>query len=167
MVLSKTNTDTLCLDTDGRGVFIQKALYRYNLWTGMYMLEPHERWALNILFSILATMGCLYTFVFWKGFLDGWNAQHWLKKLLNERGASYTYSHCAIIAFYLVGTWDIAEWNPFMEGFNWRQSLQKKSYVLVWYSQNSRTAIRSHHFSSKSGDQSSPYVSEFTTRTNE
>lgn len=36
------------------------------------MLEPHERWGLNLLFTILTTMGCLYTFMFWKGLLDGW-----------------------------------------------------------------------------------------------
>jgi hypothetical protein len=38
------------------------------------MLEPHERWTLNILFSLLAVMGLLYTFIFWKGFVDGWNS---------------------------------------------------------------------------------------------
>jgi len=77
MVLTKTNTDTLCLDMEARGIStgIQKALYRYNLWTGMYMLEPHERCALNMLFSMLATMGCFYAFVFWKGFFYGWNTE--------------------------------------------------------------------------------------------
>jgi len=69
MGLSKTNTDTLCHD----GSTIRKAFYRYNLWTGMYMLEPHERLALNVLFTVLATMVLLYTFAFWKGFIDGWN----------------------------------------------------------------------------------------------
>ena len=79
MVLSKTNTDTLCLDTNPssfvgkRFLWFRKANYRYNLWTGLYMLEPHERWTLNLLFGILATMSCLYACVFWKGFYDGWS----------------------------------------------------------------------------------------------
>mmetsp|Transcript_3968 Transcript_3968/g.4875 ORF Transcript_3968/g.4875 Transcript_3968/m.4875 type:complete len:85 (-) Transcript_3968:394-648(-) len=76
MTLSKTNTDTLCLDTRPEAssipLWIRKAVYRYNLWTGMYMLEPHERHALNVLFGTLALMGCLYTYVFWKGFFDGY-----------------------------------------------------------------------------------------------
>ena len=75
MALSKTNTDTICLDTSSRFKWLRKALYRYNLWTGMYMLEPHERWALNVLFGTLAVMGCLYAFVFWRGFIDGWQVQ--------------------------------------------------------------------------------------------
>mmetsp|Transcript_6444 Transcript_6444/g.9431 ORF Transcript_6444/g.9431 Transcript_6444/m.9431 type:complete len:83 (-) Transcript_6444:348-596(-) len=74
MVLSKTNTDTLCLDSESRGASIKKAIYRYNLWTGMYMLEPHERSAINVIFTVLGVMGCLYTYVFWKGVIDGWNA---------------------------------------------------------------------------------------------
>jgi hypothetical protein len=78
MVLSKTNTDSLCVDIESDGLlqrntrWIRKAYYKYNLWTGLYMLEPHERWGLNLLFTILTTMGCLYTFMFWKGLLDGW-----------------------------------------------------------------------------------------------
>eukprot|EP00979_Chaetoceros_neogracilis_P018086 scaffold10550_cov271-Chaetoceros_neogracile.AAC.65 len=74
MVLSKTNTDTLCLDQNSKGGYIRKAVYRYNLWTGMYMLEPNERCALNFLFAILAGMCCLYTLAFWKGLLEGWQA---------------------------------------------------------------------------------------------
>ena len=77
MVLSKTNTDTLCLDTrpDASVVplWMRKATYRYNLWTGMYMLEPHERHTLNVFFSILAFFGSVYTYVFWKGFFDGFS----------------------------------------------------------------------------------------------
>lgn len=75
MVLSKTNTDTMCVDTrpDASKIplWIRKATYRYNLWTGMYMLEPHERFALNVFVGTLAFFGSLYTYVFWKGFLDG------------------------------------------------------------------------------------------------
>lgn len=37
------------------------------------MLEPHERWGLNLLFTILITMGFFYTLMFWKGLLDGWS----------------------------------------------------------------------------------------------
>ena len=78
MVLSKTNTDALCLDTrPGASIiplWIRKAIYRYNLWTGMYMLEPCERQALNAFFGTLAFMGSLYTYVFLKGFLDGFAA---------------------------------------------------------------------------------------------
>jgi len=74
MALSKTNTDTLCHDPNSRFACLRKAFYRYNLWTGMYMLEPHERWTLNILFGLLAVMGVLYTFIFWKGFTDGWKS---------------------------------------------------------------------------------------------
>ena len=78
MVLSKTNTDALCLDTRPEAssipLWIRKAFYRYNLWTGMYMLEPHERNALNVFFVTLAFMGSVYTYVFWKGFFDGFAA---------------------------------------------------------------------------------------------
>jgi len=76
MNLSKTNTDTLCHDEGSKAAPIQKAFYRYNLITAMYMLEPSERWALNILFVILAALGFLYTYVFWKGFMDGWRLDY-------------------------------------------------------------------------------------------
>lgn len=78
MVLSKTNTDSLCVDIESNDFlsrstrWIRIANYKYNLWTGLYMLEPHERWGLNFLFTILITMGFLYTAMFWKGLYDGW-----------------------------------------------------------------------------------------------
>jgi len=36
------------------------------------MLERHERWSTNLLFGSIAIMGILYTYVFWRGFYDGW-----------------------------------------------------------------------------------------------
>jgi hypothetical protein len=52
--LSNTNTDALCCEEG----FFSRALYRYNLWTGLYMLEQHER----IFFHIF---GCFYSRYFY------------------------------------------------------------------------------------------------------
>ena len=51
---------------------IQLNLYRYNLWTGLYMLEPKERIAINALFGFLFFICFWYTNMFLRGFLDGW-----------------------------------------------------------------------------------------------
>ena len=51
---------------------IQLNLYRYNLWTGLYMLEPKERIAINALFGFLFFIWFWYTNMFLRGFLDGW-----------------------------------------------------------------------------------------------
>mmetsp|Transcript_3193 Transcript_3193/g.3559 ORF Transcript_3193/g.3559 Transcript_3193/m.3559 type:complete len:84 (+) Transcript_3193:106-357(+) len=76
MALSKTNTDSQCLDTSKSSIpfltWFRKVSYFYNLWTGMYMLERHERWSTNVLFGSIAIMGILYTSVFWRGVYDGW-----------------------------------------------------------------------------------------------
>jgi len=86
MVLSKTNTDKICFPSgskssseaaqDNRAASISKKiqlyLYRYNLWTGLYMLEPRERVAINTLFSFLFLVWCWYTNMFLRGIIDGW-----------------------------------------------------------------------------------------------
>lgn len=105
MGLSKTNTDTLCLDVsvERKGTqTLRRWVYLYNIWTGyvikiliasivqnplfffaqaslmtilrfcrLYMLEPHEKWALHLFFGSVLLMGFLYTYIFWKGFIQG------------------------------------------------------------------------------------------------
>mmetsp|Transcript_2227 Transcript_2227/g.3012 ORF Transcript_2227/g.3012 Transcript_2227/m.3012 type:complete len:80 (-) Transcript_2227:54-293(-) len=78
MPLEKTNTDTVCLDTNPSASYvplcIRKGIYRYNLWTGMYMLEPDERRPLNLFIGTLSFLGSLYAYVFVKGFVNGYAA---------------------------------------------------------------------------------------------
>mmetsp|Transcript_28755 Transcript_28755/g.41784 ORF Transcript_28755/g.41784 Transcript_28755/m.41784 type:complete len:97 (-) Transcript_28755:427-717(-) len=84
MVLSKTNTDAMCCPTPstapttrstsskgGRHV-IDKCIYRYNLWTGLYMLEPHERYVFNASMAVFVCCVCLYWGVFVRAFWVGW-----------------------------------------------------------------------------------------------
>mmetsp|Transcript_22738 Transcript_22738/g.47213 ORF Transcript_22738/g.47213 Transcript_22738/m.47213 type:complete len:116 (-) Transcript_22738:5311-5658(-) len=70
--LCKTNTDSLCCDpTSGP---IRKFIYRFNHWTGLYMLEPSERLAFHAVVGIFVTSSCLYTLCFVSGFADGWES---------------------------------------------------------------------------------------------
>mmetsp|Transcript_1241 Transcript_1241/g.1161 ORF Transcript_1241/g.1161 Transcript_1241/m.1161 type:complete len:100 (-) Transcript_1241:168-467(-) len=87
MVLSKTNTDKICFPSGSKSSSavaqnhksssiskkLQLYIYRYNLWTGLYMLEPRERIAINTLFGFLFLVWCWYTNMFLRGLLNGWN----------------------------------------------------------------------------------------------
>mmetsp|Transcript_3463 Transcript_3463/g.5782 ORF Transcript_3463/g.5782 Transcript_3463/m.5782 type:complete len:102 (-) Transcript_3463:188-493(-) len=64
---TNTNTDVLCCD-DG---FLAKAMYRYNLWTGLYMLEQDERLFFHIFGWMFVFSLSLYMGVFLHGFVDG------------------------------------------------------------------------------------------------
>jgi len=76
MALTKTNTDALCPPTKGNSTIIlwlQKAKYRYYLWTGLYMLETHERTVFHIVVGPIVVAFCLYAAIFVRGFVCGWN----------------------------------------------------------------------------------------------
>lgn len=76
MALTKANTDALCPPTVGKNpvvLWIQKMKYRYYLWTGLYMLETHERVAFHIVVGPIAVAFCLYALVFVRGFVKGWS----------------------------------------------------------------------------------------------
>eukprot|EP00934_Nitzschia_sp_Nitz4_P000828 Nitzschia sp. Nitz4//scaffold84_size84139//45414//45746//NITZ4_005200-RA/size84139-processed-gene-0.99-mRNA-1//-1//CDS//3329559039//828//frame0 len=66
--LTNTNTDVMCSSSDG---IFSKWVYRFNLWTGLYMLNPYERFVLYLLggFTLLASL--TYFVVFWRGFTAG------------------------------------------------------------------------------------------------
>lgn len=75
MALTKTNTDSLCPPTKGGNpiiLWLQKMKYRYYLWTGLYMLETHERLAFHVVVLPIAVAFCLYAAVFVRGFFSGW-----------------------------------------------------------------------------------------------
>jgi len=77
MALTKTNTDDLCLPTTGYNPLIlrwKKFLYRYHLWTGLYMLETHERIAFHIVVGPVMLAACLYVGVFFDGIVQGWRS---------------------------------------------------------------------------------------------
>mmetsp|Transcript_103 Transcript_103/g.139 ORF Transcript_103/g.139 Transcript_103/m.139 type:complete len:82 (+) Transcript_103:161-406(+) len=65
--LSNTNTDQLCCE----GGFFSRALYRFNLWTGLYMLERHERVIFHIFGWLFLCSFCLYMGVLLHGLYDG------------------------------------------------------------------------------------------------
>ena len=73
MALSKTNTDALCLDTSQKGflAFVRKCIYRYNLWTGLYMLERHERYAFHAVVGTFLVAVLVYCGVFTAGIVQG------------------------------------------------------------------------------------------------
>ena len=77
MALSKTNTDTLCLNVDKSSNAIvrsyRKFVYRYNLWTGLYMLERHERFVFHLIVGMFCITSFMYFSFFAKGFVDGWS----------------------------------------------------------------------------------------------
>jgi len=66
---TNTNTDKVCLDTSKPGIF--RHFYRYNLWTGLYMLNPNEQLGFNIFGWLFAICITLYMYVFLRGFRDG------------------------------------------------------------------------------------------------
>jgi hypothetical protein len=65
--LTNTNSDNLCKNDGPIGVW----LYRFNLWTGLYMLNPYERLAFHIVFWFSMSVSLLYFSVFWSGFMEG------------------------------------------------------------------------------------------------
>ena len=76
MALTKTNTDVLCPPTYGEKpiiLWLKHAKYRYYLWTGLYMLETHERLAFHVVVGPIVVAFCLYASVFARGFISGWN----------------------------------------------------------------------------------------------
>mmetsp|Transcript_7710 Transcript_7710/g.16500 ORF Transcript_7710/g.16500 Transcript_7710/m.16500 type:complete len:81 (+) Transcript_7710:61-303(+) len=74
MALTKTNTDALCPPTTGNPIVVwaKKMKYRYYLWTGLYMLETHERLAFHVVVGPIVVAFCLYASVFVRGFTSGW-----------------------------------------------------------------------------------------------
>ena len=79
MALTKTNTDALCPPTSASHpsanplvLYFQKLKYRYYLWTGLYMLEPHERMAFHVVVGPIVVAFCLYVGVFCRGVAEGW-----------------------------------------------------------------------------------------------
>lgn len=91
MALTKTNTDNLCCPTPSTAasstnnaarsspnnsllLYLTKLKYRYYLWTGLYMLEPHERLALHIVVGPIGVALVLYVGVFINGIGEGWTS---------------------------------------------------------------------------------------------
>lgn len=46
-------------------------MYRFNLWTGLYMLNPYERLIFHLVGWFSLTVSLAYFFVFGSGFLEG------------------------------------------------------------------------------------------------
>lgn len=65
--LTNTNTDMLCSDGSILGLW----MYRFNLWTGLYMLNRKERVVIHLVGWFSLTVSFLYVYVFWKGFVEG------------------------------------------------------------------------------------------------
>jgi hypothetical protein len=51
--------------------FLRVTLYRMNLWTGLYMLNPYERATFHVVGWVVFVSCSLYFYVFWQGFKDG------------------------------------------------------------------------------------------------
>ena len=70
----KCNTDALCYDNASKFAItrtIKLWQYRYNLWTGMYILDAPERFVVNVILgSVLSALGYV-TLMFWIGFVHG------------------------------------------------------------------------------------------------
>ena len=67
--LTNTNTDNLC--TESTASIFQKYLYRFNLWTGLYMLNPYEQLVFHILCWFSLCVSLAYFAVFASGFYEG------------------------------------------------------------------------------------------------
>jgi hypothetical protein len=65
--LTNTNTDTLCT-ADG---LLSTWIYRFNLWTGLYMLNPYEQFIFHLLGWFALIVSSAYFLVFWSGFQEG------------------------------------------------------------------------------------------------
>ncbi|CAB9497627.1 expressed unknown protein [Seminavis robusta] len=69
--LTNTNTDKTCLDT--KKPFFFRYFYQYNLWTGLYMLNPSERAGFNFFGLLFTSCVIMYMYDFFNGFRDGFN----------------------------------------------------------------------------------------------
>ena len=67
--LTNTNTDSTCLDTQKPRIF--RYFYQYNLWTGLYMLNPNEQAGFHFFGWLFTICVILYMYSFLRGFLDG------------------------------------------------------------------------------------------------
>lgn len=70
----KCNTDALCYDDSSQYYFVRLInlyIYRYNLWTGLYILDAPERFIVNL---IVGSVLCVLSYggiAFWIGLLRG------------------------------------------------------------------------------------------------
>jgi len=69
----KNNTDKTCLHgtapqfpTNPLYAYISKAVYLYNLWTGLYMLERWERFLFNIVGLVFFVVGVCFLARVWE-----------------------------------------------------------------------------------------------------
>jgi hypothetical protein len=69
--LTNTNTDDLCVSDHGRFRLLRTWMYRFNLWTGLYMLNPYERMVYHIVGWFILIVSLAYFSVFGSGFRDG------------------------------------------------------------------------------------------------
>jgi hypothetical protein len=71
--LTNTNTDDLSCSKDSW--WLNLWMYRFNLWTGLYMLNPYERLIFHLVGWFAFIVSMLYIYVFWKGFVEGFQQQ--------------------------------------------------------------------------------------------
>mmetsp|Transcript_17978 Transcript_17978/g.41456 ORF Transcript_17978/g.41456 Transcript_17978/m.41456 type:complete len:116 (-) Transcript_17978:137-484(-) len=71
--LTNTNTDLLC--ANGSLLSPSTWMYRFNLWTGLYMMNPCERVVFHLVGWSSLTVSLLYVCVFWKGFAEGFREE--------------------------------------------------------------------------------------------
>jgi hypothetical protein len=84
------NSDAYCFNGQPSWVpsFINKLLYRFRLYNGYYMLEPHERNMVTAV-SLLVLLGCgMYCTSFWSGFRDGMRQQYQIMQ--EQKNASFS-----------------------------------------------------------------------------
>jgi hypothetical protein len=84
------NSDAYCFNGQSSWVpsFINKLLYRFRLYNGYYMLEPHERNMVTAV-SLLVLLGCgMYCTSFWSGFRDGMHHQYQIMQEQNNASLS-------------------------------------------------------------------------------
>lgn len=73
-----TNTDNLCFDTSkesNRTIrSIRLFIYRYYMWTGLVVMERHERVIFHTIVLIVIFASFFYSKAFLQGFIDGWTS---------------------------------------------------------------------------------------------
>ena len=75
MALSKRNTDLTCFN-NSPSIFrrFRLWLYIYHIWTGLYVMERHERFAYHGV-KVVFLMSSYYIFrEVTSGFIDGWSS---------------------------------------------------------------------------------------------
>jgi uncharacterized membrane protein len=65
--LTNTNTDEMCKND----TLLNKWIYRFYLWTGLYMLNPYERFIFLVVGFFSLTVSMLYLYVFAQGVVEG------------------------------------------------------------------------------------------------